>query len=218
MVRLIRFAVLGVVAVGLAAPATAGASDRRLAESLGDLWTTVLELPEAQNPFTSDNYCVELAHGRAGRPVVTPFAPFGVTSVTCTVKPGTRLFITAYSSECSTIEPPPYFGEDEPSLRACASAADALITTTEMTLDGKPASLTETETALLHIVLPEGNIFGLPAGTTAQSVGHGWVAALHPLRRGTHTITLHTEGVDVFGNAVNFTNKTTIIVTPRREP
>ena len=40
----------------------------------------------------------------------------------------------------------------------------------------------------MHIVLPADNIFGLPAGEEGVSVGHGWVALVHPLSQGTHTI------------------------------
>jgi hypothetical protein len=55
--------------------------------------------------------------------------------------------------------------------------------------------VTEAETPLLHIVLPKDNVFGLPAGTTGLSVGHGWVTLLHPLTPGTHAIVIHTNPV-----------------------
>ena len=64
--------------------------------------------------------------------------------------------------------------------------------------------MTEAETGLLNIVLPADNIFGLPAGATGLSVGHGWVSLLHPLTPGTHTI--------VGSGSATFT--TTIIVQP----
>jgi hypothetical protein len=50
--------------------------------------------------------------------------------------------------------------------------------------------VTEVETRLLNIVLPEDNIFGEPAGTKGLSVGHGWVVLLHPLTPGTHTVVI----------------------------
>jgi hypothetical protein len=52
--------------------------------------------------------------------------------------------------------------------------------------------VTEVETRLLNIVLPENNIFGQPAGTPGLSVGHGWVVLLHPLTPGTHTVIIGT--------------------------
>ena len=75
-----------------------------------------------------------------------------------------------------------------------------------VTVDGKSVQVTEAETRLLHIVLPANNIFGLPAGATGLSVGHGWIALLHPLTPGTHTIIIHLTG------APDIT--TTIIVQP----
>ena len=57
-----------------------------------------------------------------------------------------------------------------------------------VTVDGTPVPVTEVESPLLHIVLPKDNIFAQPAGTQGLSVAHGWVALLHPLTPGTHTI------------------------------
>jgi len=77
-------------------------------------------------------------------------------------------------------------------------------TAPSVTVDGRSVPVTEVETRLMNIVLPAGNLFGDPAGTTGLSVGHGWVAHLHPLTPGTHTI--------VGSGSASFT--TTIIVKP----
>jgi hypothetical protein len=58
---------------------------------------------------------------------------------------------------------------------------------------------------LLNIVLPADNIFGLPKGSTGQSVAHGWVALVGPLTPGTHTIAIRSDKLDI---------KTNIIVAP----
>ena len=131
---------------------------------------------------------------RIGDRTVAPFA--GGEELSCTVAPGTKIFIAAWSSECSTVEAAPYHGDDESSLRACVRAVDAGLQTPTVTLDGDPVALTEIETGLLDFTLPEGHIFdpGLPAGTTGQSVGHGWVALVHPLPPGTHTIRIENHG------------------------
>ena len=79
-------------------------------------------------------------------------------------------------------------------------------TAPSVTVDGQSVPVTEVETQLLHIVLPADNIFDLPAGTTGLSVAHGWVALLHPLTPGTHTIVIHrADSPDI---------TTTIIVKP----
>jgi hypothetical protein len=71
---------------------------------------------------------------------------------------------------------------------------------------GKSVPVAEVETRLLNIVLPAGNLFDLPAGTQGLSVGHGWVALLHPLTPGTHLIVIHTSASTI---------RTTITVRPR---
>ena len=74
-------------------------------------------------------------------------------------------------------------------LRTCARH-DVQVAPT-VTVDGKSVPVTEVETPLLNIVLPADNVFGAPAaGTTGQSVAHGWVTLLHPLTPGTHTIVI----------------------------
>lgn len=64
----------------------------------------------------------------------------------------------------------------------------------------------EVETRLLHIVLPADNIFGLDPGTQGLSVALVWVALLHPLTPGTHTIILNPGAT----NSIT----TTIVVKP----
>jgi len=143
----------------------------------------VFETPSAQNSFGDGGIafgCFNLGG------TVAPFGPNGIPS--CTVKPGTKIFVTAASVECSTFEGN---GTTKAELRVCARKGDVKVAP-PVTLDGKSVPVTEAETQLLKIVLPEGNIFALPGGSQGLSVGHGWVALLHPLTPGTHTIVLPT--------------------------
>ena len=178
----------------VAAPAASAApAPVHLDAGLTALWTTVLETPSAQNAFGTGGTaftCWNLSGG-----TVAPFGPSGVPS--CTVKPGTKILVAASSVECSTREGN---GTTEAELQACAKQMD-LQTAPSVTVDGRSVPVTEAETGLLNIVLPADNIFGLPAGATGLSFGHGWVALLHPLTPGTHTI-------------VGPTFTTTIIVKP----
>jgi hypothetical protein len=206
--RLRRVLLVGVVALGVAAPSAAAVPNKELRATLGALWQKVIETPTPQNLFgpNGGDPCVDLGG------IVAPFAPvLGSPKLACTVKPGTKIFVAAWTSECSTLEAPPFFGSDEAELRACARAVDAGIIRTHVTLDGKPVPVSEIESGLLRLNLPADNIFGATAGTGPLSVAHGWVALLHSLPPGAHTITLHVEGT-YQGNAVNFNNTTTIIV------
>jgi hypothetical protein len=194
-VLIVVAAILGVVFAQVA-PASATAT-KKLESNLATLWTTVLETPADQNPFTNPDAsaCWDLGHR-----TVAPLAPSGVES--CTVKPGTKLFVAGSTFECSTFEGN---GTTDTELRTCARESDVQVAPT-VKVDGKSVTLTEVETPLLNIVLPAGNIFEQPAGTPGLSVGHGWVALLHPLPPGTHTI--------VISGSVSPTITTTIVVTP----
>ena len=179
MVRFVRIVLLLVVTLIVAPPATSVASTG-LDADLATLWTDVLETPSAQNSFGTGGQayaCWDLGNG-----TVAPFAPNGVKS--CTVAPGTAIFVAASSVECSTFE-----GTPKGRLHDCAVQGDVQ-TAPQVTVDGAPVPVTEAETGLLNIVLPADNIFGLPAGTQGYSYGHGWVTLLNPLSSGTHKIVI----------------------------
>jgi hypothetical protein len=76
----------------------------------------VLPTPAPQKPFGTGGpatACCDL--GRT----VAPFGPDNVDS--CTVTPGTRLFVSGYTAECSTFPgDTPGMAATEKQLRACA--------------------------------------------------------------------------------------------------
>jgi hypothetical protein len=201
MNRVVRCLVIAVVTFCLVAP-SASAAPTSLEKTLGQLWTTVLETPTPDNPFGAGDGCVVL-----GGKIVAPLKPGGVDS--CTVKAGTRIFVAAWTTECSSFpEDHGSFGTTEAELRACALAADAGITAT-VTVDGVSVPLSSVETGLLTIHLPQDNIFDLKgADRNGLSVAHGFVFLTDPLTAGTHTIVGHVEFAD--GSTADFT--TTIIV------
>jgi hypothetical protein len=179
--KVIRSAAVALIAaatfVGTTQSANAVPPDK-LADVLAELWTTVLQTPSDENPFGTgdpEDACWDL-----GANIVAPLGPTGVES--CTVKPGTRIFVAGSTVECSTFE-----GISEADLVECARESDAPEAPT-VTLDGQPVSLTEVATDVTPVTLPADNLFGLPAGTEGQFAAHGWVALLHPLTPGTHTI------------------------------
>jgi hypothetical protein len=134
----------------------------------------------------------------------------------------TKVFVAAWSAECSTLEGPPFHGDDEPSLRACARAVNAGIAATDVVVlvDGRRVAVTEVTSGLLRFDLPADNIFGMPGGTGSSpqlSVAGGrWVALLRPLTPGTDTFTLDVVGEFAPGTPLVISNSTTIIVEPGR--
>jgi hypothetical protein len=214
MVRVGRVLLIALLVTIFVAPtASAGTGTQgRFGNTLGELWTTVLELPGDQNPFDKGDPCVELDQ-RGARRTTVPFSAAGST-ITCEVPLATKIFVTGWTSECSTLESDPYYGADEAALRECARMADSKVEEPIVTVDGRPLKLQEVETPLLNVVMPTGNIFKAIPGTTGQSVGHGWVAQINPLRIGTHTILITTGGINAEKKDITGTNTTTIVVRP----
>jgi hypothetical protein len=169
------------------------------------LWTTVLQTPTPQNPFAGGDTCVMLTGN-----ILAPFGPRGAKK--CTVMSGTKIFVAAWTTECSTFAHDTCGGANEAELRANARTADAGIRIHTVNVDGPPVPVTEVETGLLSIYLPQDNIFGLNgADRNGLSVAHGWVVLLDPLAPGMHAIEIHNEGT-YFGQPVNSTITTKIIV------
>jgi hypothetical protein len=166
---------------GLVAP-PASAASQNLGGILGKLWTKVLELPTPDNPFASGDPCVELRGN-----IVAPLSSKGVA--TCTVKHGTKILFSGWTTECSTFEGN---GTTEAELRKCAQDADAEISPS-VTFNGVPIQLSSVGTELVRTSLPEDNIikFSYPDrefDLTGLSVAHGYEYLTKPLKRGTLTI------------------------------
>jgi hypothetical protein len=198
-----------VVAFGLGMPTAAAASGPPPGQILGQMWQDVLTLPTADNPFSGGSPCLYY-NGLA-----SVFGP-NTDGASCTVHQGTRLFIAGYSSECSTVEEPPYSppgdNDNEASLRACAQAADDGFNTPTVLLDGQPVPLTRVTSPLIKAKLPSDNVFGTPV-QVAYSVADGWVAETLRLPIGSHTIAVTVTGTDPFGNPVNTVAINTVIIS-----
>ena len=215
MSRCCRALLVALVVLGVAAPSAGAAPPGALGDTLGAVWKTALEIPKPQNPFTpsdpANNLCADLGGG-----VVAPFAGTPKTAgtpidFTCTVTAGTRIFIAAWSFECSSF-PNDHgtFGTTEPELRKCARAADKGITAT-VTINGGEVPLSEVVSGLVQVSLPPNNIFGVHgAERNGQLVAHGFVFLTDPLTPGTYTIKGHVVFPTDPPSTIDFT--TTIIV------
>jgi hypothetical protein len=211
--RHLRFVVLAVVAVALCAAPVAVAHPphgdggavvtpaHKVAglsgdELLGEAWVQLLSVPAG----TFAGSCTPVTHK-----VVSP-EPDADGNASCTIKKGTSLFIPV-GSDCSNVEPEPFFGADEEAQRECAVAVDEFFVAISIAVDGgEPLDIRNPRFELLSpqrsVVLPEDNFLGVPAGP-ATFVAHGWAALVKKLRPGEHTITVvvtDSEGVTTTGN------------------
>lgn len=122
----------------------------------------------------------------------------GLTQRTCVVPAGKALFVLVEANECSNIEPPPFFGDNEADLRACAAEGfDTFGGTRGLTVDGVPIADLDAyraQTPVFGYTLPEDNLFGLPAGTTATTaLSDGIFVMLAPLKVGEHSIVISVD-------------------------
>src|SRR5688500_6907982 len=82
-------------------------------------WQWPLSFPTEINPG-GDPAGSMCGYGQSGPVFFLPsFAPIG-EPLTCVVPAGTAIFVPIINGECSTVEPPPFFGRTEEELRACA--------------------------------------------------------------------------------------------------
>ena len=120
----------------------------------------------------------------------------------CTIKKGTALFFY-FGSDCSDVEPPPFFGADAEAQRDCAVAVDHdFFRGATVSVDGDEAidffkPRFELVSPQRTVDLPPDNVLGVPA-QRATFVAHAWAVAVRKLHIGQHTITVvvsDAEGV-----------------------
>ena len=147
-------------------------------------------------------------------PVVAAGSPR--VTIPVTIAPGQHLSVGMISVECSVAEPPPFHGEDEAELRACANGLLDLASDLYVAIDGRPVQNPDayrTESPLFRYgPLAESNFLGLPAGTQSDAVAAGYGLLLSPLSVGVHRITVRAA-VPAFGIAVDA--KFIVTVEPR---
>ena len=169
-----------------------------LAEWEARWWQWVLSFPEESNPLF-DETGERCSYGQSGSVFFLAGAS-GSAEWACIVPLGLTILVPLTVSECSTVEPPPYFGRDEAELRACAveatNQAMETVTILEMNVDGQTVGSLEpyrVSTPLFPLLLPPGNLLGSTA-PVANAVANGYHVLLAPLPVGDHIITLSSLG------------------------
>ena len=151
--------------------------------------------------------------------LVGPVLPADSARVTTrvTIPSGTHLVVPIITVECSEAEEPPFHGDDEAQLRACANDLLDQASEPSMRIDGRLVKDPHTyrvETPLFRYgPLTANNYLGLPAGTQSDAVGAGYVLVLQPLSVGVHRIRV-AANVFAFGLAAD--TEFIITVEPQR--
>src|SRR5215472_9058485 len=151
-------------------------------------WQWVFSLPATDNPIIPGGNVLQ---GQSDH-VWFLAGVFGVEERSITIPPGTALFFPIVNTECSTVEAPPYHGDNEAELRACAQAFTDATSDLAAEIDGRSVlnlpSYRHQSPLFTFGPLPADNLLGMPVGTTAQSVDDGIYLLLPPLSVGEHTI------------------------------
>jgi hypothetical protein len=154
-------------------------------------WQYVLSIPESDNPLAggTGNKC---AFQQIGNVALIAVDPLSEEPIECEVPTGVMLFLDILSAECSTVEEPPFYGEDEEELRACVLGFT--FTNLQASIDGVAVKNLDRyihTSPLFEFTLPEeGNILYTDV-LSGQSVSKGAHLILAPLSPGEHAVHLH---------------------------
>jgi hypothetical protein len=124
-------------------------------------WQWAVSLPDWANPNATP-ISARCGFGQSG-PVF--FLP--TSSMRCVVPEGTAIYVYVGGANCSTVEPPPFFGRDEEELRACAAAWTDTVTDLRVHINNQEVSNPQayrTTSPLYPVLFPEDNIIGVPPG------------------------------------------------------
>jgi hypothetical protein len=140
--------------------------------------------------------------------MTAPVLPAGspIAEISVTIPSGTRLFFPLVTVECSVFEDPPFHGDDEASLRACANDLLDLVSDQYAAIDRRPVNNLDAyrvESPLFRWgPLPADNTLGAPEATESDAVAAGFYLMLPPLSVGVHEIIVRAV-IDSFGLAVD---------------
>jgi hypothetical protein len=181
-------------------------------------WQWAASMPEEINP-NFDTTGERCGYGQSG-PVLFMPASFGEPfERTCVVAEGTAIYVVVAGTECSTVEPPPFFGRNEEELRVCASAALDEATNYQASVNGEGVADLEayrTASPLFTMTFPENNIFGVEPGV-AQSVSEAYSLIIAPPPPGEYEIVVSTMYVgdpQVYSGTVNLTVEAPQVIEP----
>jgi hypothetical protein len=170
-------------------PPHAHAYGRTLGEWSAAWWQWAISLPVSAHPLFDTAGCDTAQSG----PVWFLGGAFTGISTTreCTVPRGKAILFPIVNVECSTIEPPPFFGSNEEELRACAGAFMDTAFGLGATVDGRSLQDLDayrTQSPVFEFSGPDDNVLFIPGPVSGMSVSDGVWILLAPLSSGEHVI------------------------------
>ena len=177
-------------------------------------WQWATSIPAEQSPML-DETGEDAARGQSGHVwfLAGLFSTGGTVERDVTVPSGTALFFPVYNwiwVNTPEFGDPEWSPEQEANVRQFISDQVEAATAFSAEIDGGPVDLSarrcRNEEPFM-VTVPEGNIFGIPAGTYGPAVTDGYWVMLPPLPPGTHTVHFSsTQG----GNTMDVTYNITV--------
>jgi len=109
---------------------------------------------------STGDFCAE---GQSGKVFYLASNFVTTDTVPCTVPTGKSIFFAIANVECSTVEPPPFFGSTEQELRDCARCwADHIVPSSlGVTVDGQPVFLPASDRTFVALQVPGNFLPGI---------------------------------------------------------
>lgn len=184
-------------------------------------WQWALGIPWDGHHPVQDRTGADAWRGQAG-PVwyLVPGSPSATRQRQVVVPVGQALYIAVGTVECSTIEDPPFHGDDEASLRECTESWHIQELVFEIKDSATTNRLTDLEayqvtTPMFPIDLPPRNMVGVLDGGSGHSVAAGVGVLVQLYRPGSYTIYLHSNyAEDPAAGLAEMTYKITVVPQP----
>ena len=170
-------------------PVQSHAFGKTYAEWSAAWWQWALSIPSDHHPLTDTADC---STGQSG-PVWFLGGYFGSTTAArhCNIPPGKALFFPILNVECSTLEPPPFYGSNEQELSDCAKSFVDPAVNLFAEIDGvavRNLGQYRTQSPLFSFSVPEPNVLFVAGPAIGQSVSDGYYLLVPPLPVGEHTL------------------------------
>jgi len=152
-------------------------------------WQWAISIPSDSHPLTDTADCSVGQSGSVwflGGSFVS-----GSAERNCTVPADKALFFPILNTECSTVEPDPFHGDNEAELRACAQSFIDPVAGLFLEIDGVPVgnlSQYRVLSPMFSFAAPDPNVLFVQGPVSGQSVGDGYYILLAPLHKGQHTL------------------------------
>lgn len=191
-------------------PPQARAFGKTYGEWAAAWWQWALSIPAAENPVTDGTG--EFCHVGQSGPVWFLAGNFGGATVRdCTVPAGRALFIPINNVAWIGFPGDP---TDEDFIRDLLAFFVDHATDLACEIDDRPIQNIKenyrVKSPIFEVELPDGNLYGAPAGVYAPCIDDGYYLMHAPLPVGEHTIHIHSLIPDFGGPAIDVTYNLTV--------